>query len=49
MSEFQAAQIASINNLVFYSWLMEQIRLHLQSGDFGEWKKMMVKKLSRRL
>jgi queuine tRNA-ribosyltransferase len=49
MSEFQAAQIASINNLVFYSWLMEQIRLHLQSGDFSQWKKIMVEKLSRRL
>jgi queuine tRNA-ribosyltransferase len=49
MSEFQAAQIGSINNLVFYSWLMEQIRLHLQTGDFMEWKKIMVEKLSRRL
>jgi queuine tRNA-ribosyltransferase len=49
MTEFLAAQIASINNLVFYSWLMEQIRLHLQSGDFMEWKKIMVEKLSRRL
>jgi queuine tRNA-ribosyltransferase len=49
MNEFQAAQIASINNLVFYSWLMEQIRLHLQNGDFTEWKKIMVEKLSRRL
>jgi queuine tRNA-ribosyltransferase len=49
MSEFLAAQIASINNLVFYRWLMDQIRLHLHNGDFPEWKKMMVEKLSRRL
>lgn len=49
MSELLAAQIASINNLVFYSWLMEQIRLHLQNGDFTDWKKIMVEKLSRRL
>ncbi len=49
MSEFQAAQIASINNLVFYSWLMDQIRLHLQAGDFMEWKKIMTEKLSQRL
>jgi queuine tRNA-ribosyltransferase len=49
MSEFQAAQIASINNLVFYSWLMNQIRLHLQLGDFTVWKEIMVKKLSTRL
>lgn len=47
--EILAAQIASVHNLTFYLWLVEQAREHILAGDFSDWKKMMVKKLMQRL
>ncbi|MEG2480306.1 MAG: tRNA guanosine(34) transglycosylase Tgt, partial [Mucinivorans sp.] len=47
--EMLAAQIASIHNLAFYLWLVEQARLHILAGDFKSWKDVMVEKLGRRL
>lgn len=47
--EFLGKQIASIHNLAFYMWLVEQAREHILQGDFYAWKEMMVKKLSTRL
>ncbi|EON77194.1 tRNA-guanine transglycosylase [Lunatimonas lonarensis] len=46
--EMLAAQIASIHNLSFYLWLVGQAREHIQSGDFPQWKRHMVEKVSRR-
>lgn len=48
-NELLAMQIASIHNLAFYLWLVGEARRHIVEGDFHEWKKMMVEKLSRRL
>ena len=42
-------QIASIHNLRFYLWLVEQARAHIQAGDFASWKNAMVPKLQHRL
>lgn len=47
--EILGAQIASIQNLSFYLWLMKQARAHIQAGDFAGWKNEMVVKLMQRL
>ncbi len=47
--EILGAQIASIQNLSFYLWLMEEARTRIAEGTFREWKDSMVIKLSARL
>ena len=47
--EMLGAQIASIHNLGFYSWLMQEIRNQIEKGTFRGWKEQMKKKLSKRL
>jgi queuine tRNA-ribosyltransferase len=47
--EILGAQIASIHNLTFYLWLVNQAREQIISGTFYEWKEKMVKKLMTRL
>jgi len=47
--EYLGAQIASIHNLTFYLWLVRQAREKIASGEFREWKEVMVKKLMQRL
>lgn len=48
-NELLAMQIASIHNLAFYLWLVGEARRHIIEGDFSDWKKEMVVKLSRRI
>jgi queuine tRNA-ribosyltransferase len=47
--ELLGPQIASIHNLSFYLWLVNEAREKIESGEFGAWKNIMVKKLSQRL
>lgn len=47
--ELLAMQIASIHNLAFYLWLTRQAREHIIAGDFKQWKRVMVERVSRRL
>jgi len=47
--EILGAQIASIHNLRFYLWLMEQARAHILKGDFSSWVGPMIKKVSARV
>lgn len=47
--EILGAQIASLHNISFYLWLMEEARNKIREGVFGEWKETMVRKLSTRL
>lgn len=47
--EMLGAQIASIHNLSFYLWLVEQARKHILEGTFIDWKNQMVKKVTTRL
>jgi len=47
--ESLGAQIASLHNIRFYLWLVEQARAHIIAGDFATWKNEMVPKLERRL
>jgi queuine tRNA-ribosyltransferase len=44
-----AAQIASMHNLAFYLDLVQQAREQIILGNFYEWKKVMVQKLSFKL
>jgi queuine tRNA-ribosyltransferase len=47
--EILGAQIATLHNLGFYAWLMEECRRQIAGGSYSTWKTEMVKKLSERL
>lgn len=47
--ELLAMQIASIHNLSFYLRLVGQARLHIEQGDFVQWKKSVIDQLGKRL
>ena len=47
--ESLGAQIASLHNIRFYLWLVEQARAHIIAGDFASWKDKMVKQMNKRL
>jgi queuine tRNA-ribosyltransferase len=47
--EILGAQIASLQNLTFYLWLVKEARKQIIGGTFATWKDSMVKKVSRRL
>jgi queuine tRNA-ribosyltransferase len=47
--EILGAQIATLHNLGFYSWLLGECRRHITAGSFSQWKTEMVKKLEVRL
>lgn len=49
VNEILGLQIASIHNLAFYVWLVEEARRHIIAGDFSTWKPMMFEKVTRRL
>ena len=47
--EMLGPQIASIHNLSFYLWLVNESRNRIEDGTFWEWKNKMVVKLVERL
>ncbi len=47
--EILGLQLASIQNLSFYLWLVGQAREHIIAGDYKTWKKTMVAQISKRL
>lgn len=47
--EILGAQIATLHNLHFYLWLITEAREKIISGNFYDWKEIMVKKLATRL
>ena len=47
--EILGSQIATLHNLHFYIWLVQEARVKIISGDFYEWKNKMVKSLATRL
>lgn len=47
--EILGLQIASIHNLAFYLWLVNEARTHIMTGDFISWKKRMINQLTNRL
>jgi queuine tRNA-ribosyltransferase len=49
VNELLGLQIASLQNLSFYIYLVKEARKHIQAGDFTTWKNLMVKQVSQRL
>ena len=49
VNELLGLQIASLQNLSFYIYLVKEARKHIQLGDFTIWKNLMVKQVSQRL
>ena len=47
--EILGAQIATLQNLTFYLWLVREARKRIQDGTFAHWKNEMVKKVTQRL
>jgi queuine tRNA-ribosyltransferase len=47
--EILGAQIATLQNLTFYLWLVREARIQIENGNFTPWKSAMVKKVSQRL
>jgi queuine tRNA-ribosyltransferase len=47
--EMLGPMIASIHNLGFYLWLVQEARQQIMAGTFAAWKKRMVTKVSTRL
>jgi queuine tRNA-ribosyltransferase len=47
--EILGLQIASIQNLAFYLYLVKQAREHILQGDFAQWKQAMIPVLKQRL
>ena len=47
--EILGAQIATLQNLTFYLWLVREARMRIQDGTFAHWKNEMVKKVTQRL
>ncbi|TAF45123.1 MAG: tRNA guanosine(34) transglycosylase Tgt [Sphingobacteriales bacterium] len=47
--EILGSQIATLHNLHFYIWLVQQAREKIISGEFYDWKNKMVKQLATRL
>lgn len=48
-NEILGAQIASLQNLSFYLWLVTEARKHILAGDFLSWKKQILSIITRRL
>ncbi len=47
--EILGLQLASIQNLSFYLWLVGEARKQIQLGDYSSWKKNMVAQISPRV
>lgn len=47
--EILGAQIATLQNLTFYLWLVKEARKQIEGGTFRAWKDNMVKIVSQRL
>ncbi len=47
--EMLGAQIASIHNLAFYTWLTREARNQVVKNNFHEWKAEMIGRLNRKL
>ena len=47
--EILGLTIASVHNLAFYLWLVDEARKHIVAGDFSSWKNEMVDRMQKRL
>jgi queuine tRNA-ribosyltransferase len=49
VNEILGLQLASMQNLAFYLWLVKEARKQIIAGTFGPWKNSMIKQVSQRL
>lgn len=49
VEELLAAQLATLQNLSFFLWLVTESRKKIQEGTFKTWKDVMVRQVSQRL
>ena len=49
INEFLGKEIATIHNLGFYSWLIEEAKIAIKEDRFLKWKNEMVKRLDNKL
>jgi queuine tRNA-ribosyltransferase len=47
--EMLGPMIASLHNIAFYLWLVDEARKKIIDGTFSQWKAVMVKRLGQRL
>ena len=47
--EILGKQIATLHNIRFYLWLLEQAKKKISDGTFNKWKNQMIKKLDKRI
>ena len=47
--EILGLQIAILQNLCFYRWLMQEARKQITEGTFGPWKTKVSKKVMQRI
>ena len=47
--EILGLQLASIQNLSFYLWLVGEARKHIIAGDYSSWKVAMIEQVKTRL
>ena len=48
-NEMLGAQIATVQNISFYLWLMREARKQIIAGTFRDWKSVMIKQCMQRL
>jgi queuine tRNA-ribosyltransferase len=46
--EILGAQISSLHNIAFYTWLTREAQVKIREGVFGAWKKEMIENLTDR-
>ena len=49
INEYLGKEIATIHNLGFYSWIIEESKLAIKEDRFFDWKNQMVSKLNNKL
>ena len=47
--EILGLTIASVHNLAFYRWLVEQARIRISQGTYAAWKDVMIAQVKQRL
>ena len=47
--EILGKQIATLHNIRFYLWLLEEAKKKISDGTFYKWKNQMIKKLDKRI
>ena len=48
VNEILGKQIATLHNLSFFMWLMQESRKHILEGNFNTWKNKMIKQMDQK-